>query len=473
MHDEAVLTAGRREESTVNTPYAPCTRRHGHSDLINMTNVFGTYQERNVSKVPHMNSSAAPDQREKVVSKLPSWLRQSLKIRAAQHGIEIMTAVEHGLRTWCDLAAGVSPVDTSGADSFATFLPNGLWDEVRTVARERGVSLTQGLAQAAQLWLDENPAPEVDRPEISRRIIVCNQKGGVGKTAITAGLGQALAEDPDSVSPVRVAKPLAQAVRSGQEPPDRPLKEALLDVEDLPGPGLRVLLVDFDPQCHLTTQLGATPLPMNGDSLTNHMAGDPKGRLQELIISVDDDVFGGRLHLLPACHDAFLLDVRLSAVRAREAALERALTPVEGDYDVIIVDCPPSLGLSMDAAAYYGRRRDGENRGQSGALIVVQAEDSSADAYDLLTSQIDDLRDDLQVDIDYLGIVVNLYDSRRGYIATSSLQGWVDIKDPRVVGLINDLKEQKEAVRMKRPLLSYAPSSQQAIGMRALAREVL
>ena len=211
---------------------------------------------------------------------------------------------------------------------------------------------------------------------------------------------------------------------------------------------------------------------MHGDSLTNHMAGDPKGDLRDLIVTVDEESFGGRLHLLPACTDAFLLDVRLSTVRARESALERALAPLEADYDVILVDCPPSLGLSMDAAAYYGRRRDGESPGQSGALIVVQAEDSSVDAYALLTNQIEDLSTDLSLDIDYLGIVVNLYDGRRGFIATSSLQGWVDIKDPRVVGLIGDLKEQKEAVRMKQPLLSYAPTSSQAVGMRALAREI-
>ncbi|MER5699132.1 ParA family protein [Streptomyces mirabilis] len=421
-----------------------------------------------------MTSPASSSDREKVVSKLPAWLRQALKIRAAQHGIEIQTAVEQGISDWCGLASAMSNVDTSGADSFSTFLPPGQWEQFREIAADRRVSLIQGLAQSVQLWLDSNPTPDVARPEVTRRIVVCNQKGGVGKTAITAGLGEALAEDANTLHSVRVAKALTKALRASERRGDETeLDDSPLDIENLPGPGLRILLVDFDPQCHLTNQLGGTPLPMNGDSLTNHMAGDPKGDLRDLIISVDEEHFGDRLHLLPACNDAFLLDVRLSAVRAREAALERALAPLEADYDVIIVDCPPSLGLSMDAAAYYGRRREGEKTGQSGALIVVQAEDSSADAYELLTTQIDDLRGDLQVDIDYLGIVVNLYDSRRGYIATSSLQGWIDIKDPRVVGLIGDLKEQKEAVRVKQPLLSYAPKSQQAVGMRALAREVL
>lgn len=420
-----------------------------------------------------MTTPATSSDRAKVVSKLPGWLRQNLKVRTAQLGVEIQTAVEQGIAAWCDLASATAAVDTAGAESFSTFLPPGQWEEFRRIAEDRRVSLIQGLAQSVQLWLDTNPAPDVQRSEITRRIVVCNQKGGVGKTAITAGVGEALSEDPGRLFPMRVAKALATALRDSEDAADPGESDNNpLDVEKLPGYGQRVLLVDFDPQCHLTNQLGAAPLPMNGDSLTNHMAGDPKGDLRDLIVSVDEEHFGGRLHLLPACHDAFLLDVRLSAVRARESALERALTPLESDYDVIIVDCPPSLGLSMDAAAYYGRRRDGEGPGQSGALIVVQAEDSSADAYDLLTNQMEDLRNDLALDIDYLGIVVNLYDSRRGYIATSSLQGWIDIKDPKVVGLISDLKEQKEAVRMKQPLLSYAPSSQQAVAMRALAREI-
>jgi chromosome partitioning protein len=420
-----------------------------------------------------MASPASAGDREKVVSKLPGWLRQDLKVRTAQLGIEIQAAVAQGITDWCSLALAPAPApaDTSGADSFSTWLPPGQWDTFKTTASDRKVSLIQGLAQAVQLWLQKNPAPTVRRPEIPRRIIVCNQKGGVGKTAITAGAGEAMAEDANELYPVRISKYFAALLRdSNSEVQDSDSDP--LAIEDLPGLGLRVLLVDFDPQCHLTQQLGHTPLPMDGDSLTRHMAGEPAGKLRDLIVPIEEDRFDDRLHLLPSCNDAFLLDVKLAGVRAREAALERALKPVEADFDVILVDCPPSLGLSMDAAVYYGRRRDNEATGSSGALTVVQAEDSSADAYTLLTTQIEDLRADLTLDIDYLGIVVNHYDARRGYIATSSLQAWMNIKDPRVVGVIGDLKEQKEAVRVKRPLLAYAPKSDQAVGMRALAREI-
>ncbi|RKN36687.1 ParA family protein [Streptomyces hoynatensis] len=402
--------------------------------------------------------------REKVVSKLPGRLRQDLKVRAAQLGVEIMTAVEQGIALWCDLASSPPAVDTTGADSFSTWLPPGQWEVFKATAGDRRVSLTQGLAQSVQVWLQTNPAPAAKRLEIPRRIIVCNQKGGVGKTAITAGVGEAMAEDMDTLHPVRISKHFAAMLEGRSQDP--------LALEDLPGLGMRVLLVDFDPQCHLTQQLGHQPLPIEGDSLTKHMAGEPAGALGDLVVPIEGERFGDRLHLLPSCNDAFLLDVKLAGVRAREASLERALAPIESDYDVVLIDCPPSLGLSMDAAVHYGRRREGEPPGSSGVLVVVQAEDSSADAYALLTSQIEDLRGDLALELDYLGIVVNHYDARRGYIATSSLEAWMDIKDPRVVGVIGDLKEQKEAVRVKEPLLAYAPRCDQAVGMRALARAI-
>ncbi|PJN36594.1 phosphopantetheine--protein transferase [Streptomyces sp. CB02959] len=406
-----------------------------------------------------MTSSPQGD-REKVVSKLPAALWQDLKVRTAQRGIALQDAVAEGITAWRSLGSNLSPIETAGAESFSTWLPEGLWEAFRADASARGVSGIQGLAQSVQLWLDSNPAPAVERPTIPKRKIICNQKGGVGKTATAAGIAEAYAEDRNALFPVRASK---QMTETGKEP----------DLEQLPGHGLRVLLVDFDPQGHLTKQLGHEPADMKGDTLSKHMAADKdRGDIRDLIVSVNGDQFGGRLDLLPASQDAFLLDVKLSSVRVREAALERALSPVEGNYDVIIVDCPPSLGLSMDAAVYYGRRRDGEQPGQSGVGIVVQAEDSSADAYSLLVSQIEDMRADMNIELDYLGLIVNLYDARRGYIATSSLDSWKAIQDPRVVAVIPDRREQREAVRTKTPLLAYASNSEQAANIRALAREI-
>ena len=377
-------------------------------------------------------------EREKFVSKLPSWLHRDLKVRAAQLGIDIQDAVEAGIGLW--RAAGAAPeVDTAGADSFSTWLPDGLYDDFRRDCAARGVSYVQGLAQAVTAWLDAHPATAPERR--TRRIVVINQKGGVGKTSTAAGLAQALAEDRTEDDGVIVL-------------------------------GSRVLLIDYDPQGHLSDQLGVPQIEDGKDSLALHMSGEAKGDIRELIIALPQDRWRGRLHVLPACTDAFLLDVRLSQLRARERALERAIAAVEDEYDYIVVDCPPSLGMSVDAAINYGRRREGEPQGSSGVLIPVQAEDSSAKAFSMLTGQINDLCDDINITVDYLGLVVNMYDARRGFIATSSLDRWQKLGNPRVVALVPDLKEQREAVRKHLPLLDYAPTSDQAKIMRDLAKEL-
>ncbi|MGW2355204.1 ParA family protein [Actinacidiphila glaucinigra] len=376
-----------------------------------------------------MSSPNPGGEREKLVSKLPAQLRQALKVRAAQLSTDVQDAVADGIRAWQTATKPLPSVDTSGAESFGTWLPEGLYDSFKADCGTRGVSYIQGLAQAIALWIEEHPA-EGAHP--TRRFVVCNQKGGVGKTAVSAGLAQALAEN-----------------------------------------GNRVLLVDYDPQGHLSHQLGLKAIPAGQESLVTHMLNREQAQqdLLDLAVTIEGERFGDRLRILPAAFDAFLLDSGLTVFRGpRHAALERALAPLEEHFDVIVIDSPPSLGLAMDAGIYYGRRRDSERQGSSGLVIPVEAEDTSAQAYGMLINQVASLIKDYDIEVEQLCLVVNKYDSRRGFIATSSLAKWKALGTPPVLAVIPDLKEQREAVRLQRPLLSYAADCEQAHSMRQIAR---
>lgn len=382
-----------------------------------------------------MTAPYPPEDREKVVTKLPAELRRELKVRAAELSTDIQEAVTEGVHAWRK-AKNRPAVDTSGGTSFSTYLPTGLYGQLKKDCTAQKISYNQGLAQSIRLWLDTNPSPRPKplRTTGARRIIFGNQKGGVGKTSASAGTAQATGEM-----------------------------------------GHRTLLIDFDPQGHMTKQLGYEMLAIDDPSLAKHMLGEAKGELRDLLVPIKGGDFEDRLWLLPACKDAFLLDAKLATsrtVRIKETALEKALEPLEQEFDYIIVDCPPSLGYAMDTALYYCRTRDGEEPNTSGIVIPVLPEDSSADAYDMLYDQIQDLIGDLSVDIALLGFVVNMYDSRKGYVATSSLEEWQGIGDPPVLAIIPELKEQREAVRMKQPLLAYEPDCEQSAVMRTIARRI-
>ncbi|MEU9530668.1 ParA family protein [Streptomyces sp. NPDC048210] len=419
------------------------------------------------------------EDRQKVTFKLPASLKADLKIRAAELRVDIQDAVTEALSQWKAAPHGaVRQVDTAGAPPFATWLKEANISQFKAECSARGIPYVQGLAQAVTLWLVEHPSPRHQPLErTTRRLIVCNQKGGVGKTAVTAGLGGAFAEDaelarlaggafPGDIENARVAALLAEQESETAVPTHVEADNAYT------APQLRVLLVDYDPQGHLTKQLGVKQLPASGPSLAKFMSRQTTGDIHDLIVPVDDDRFSGRLDLLPSCQDAFLLDVMISAARNRQATLEHALEPLEAHYDVIIVDCPPSLGMAMDAAIYYGRERDGERDGESGIVIVVQAEDSSADAYTMLVEQIDDGMIDWRITTTYLGLVVNLYDARDGHVVTSSLKEWYALEEPRVIGVIPRRKEQREAARARRPLLAYDPSCVQSRVMRQIVKEI-
>lgn len=243
-------------------------------------------------------------------------------------------------------------------------------------------------------------------------VAVINQKGGVGKTIITLNAGAALAEL-----------------------------------------GYRVLIVDLDPQGNLTEAAGL-PESLPPATLANAMlarwAGDPA----ELVTSYRDN-----LDIIPTNLDAFLVERALYQERAQEHRLLRVLESMGDTYDVCLIDCPPSLGVLTDNALLAAGR----------ALVPVQAEDSSLRALRLLLDQIRSLETGLRINVEVLGMVVNLFDRRRGRVATTTLATLRDMPLP-VLAVVNDRASIREAWRAGASVLEYAPDSDAAAAFRTLAK---
>jgi chromosome partitioning protein len=247
---------------------------------------------------------------------------------------------------------------------------------------------------------------------------VVNQKGGVGKTATALNVAGALAER-----------------------------------------GRRVLLVDLDPQGHLSEALKLAD-PGEEATLAAALVGQYTGPPAQLVVEHSTRDNGGRLDAVPNTPEMFTVAREVDQLRAREHRLARVLVPLVAAYDHVVIDCPPSLDILTDNAL----------AASDGVLIPVQAEDSSIRALELLLQQFDAVDRDLRAAALVLhGLVVNLLRRPPSVLARSVLDKLADLDDLPILGTIPQSVTVTEAWRYGQPVVDYAPTSEHAEVYRTVA----
>lgn len=250
----------------------------------------------------------------------------------------------------------------------------------------------------------------------ARVISMVNQKGGVGKTTSTVSLGAALA-----------------------------------------GYGRRVLLVDFDPQGALSVALGVNAYEL--DLTVYNLLTQPDCHIGDVILTTDVE----NLDLLPSNIDLSAAEVQLVSEVGREHALARVLAPILGEYDIILIDCQPSLGLLTVNALTASQ----------GVIIPMETEYFALRGVALLKDTIDKVISRLNPGLQIIGVLATMYDPRTLHSREVLQTVQQAFGDSVFQTVINRTVKFPDAAVAGEPITSFAPTSSGADAYRQLAREVL
>ena len=323
----------------------------------------------------------------------------------------------------------VEPAGEPGADAIADEVevaggPVGVTTEAEPTAEASGQEAVAAAAAGDTATAADSPVgteepgaaddDEVVPYDLPRILAIANQKGGVGKTTTSVNLGASLAEM-----------------------------------------GYRVLVVDLDPQGNASTGLGVN-------------ARELEGSVYDVIMSdaaVEDCVEPTslkNLFVVPATIDLAGAEIELVPAFSRELKLRRALHEIRDDYDYVVIDCPPSLGLlTVNGLA-----------AADDVVVPIQCEYYALEGLSQLIRNVTLVQKNLNPSLEVRGIVLTMYDARtkladqveqevRKHFGRTVYQTVI----PRTVRL-------SEAPSFGQPIILFDPTSRGAVAYRELAKEV-
>ena len=249
----------------------------------------------------------------------------------------------------------------------------------------------------------------------ARIISLCNQKGGVGKTTTTINLGATLAEL-----------------------------------------GRRVLVIDFDPQGALSAGLGVQTHDV--PTIYDLLLGTVKNPVEAIV-----HTNYANLDIIPANIDLSAAEVHLVNEVARETILARVLRKVSDQYDVILIDCQPSLGLLTVNALTAAH----------GVLIPLECEFFALRGVALLVETIEKVKDRLNPVIELDGILATMYDSRTLHSREVLDRVVETFGDSVLETVIGRTVKFPDASVAGAPITSFAPEHAASQAYRQLARELI